>query len=181
VSAQPPEPDPVPLAALEALAAGELDAAHADALRARLAAEPAWQADWARIAEVEALLRAEALIPVPLGVLAGTLARVLPPRRERPTRVLARAAAAVLVFGASWFAFSGDVAAMGALGPRPEVAGPLPAIVAPVDAAWRAAAQEGPISSAPALLASGVALLAAGLGLGVRAHRRAAGAQEEEA
>jgi hypothetical protein len=166
-----PAPADPPFEALEALAAGELSAAEARAWEARIQGDGRLQDAYARVQQVEAMLRRETLLPVPLALLQETLARVLPLERVRPWRVVGRVAAAVLVFCGSWFAFSGEAPALAAVGPQPQLAAPLAA--APVtDLA----------AAAPAVLTSGdpgaAATLALGLagvlliGLGLFAARR---------
>jgi hypothetical protein len=171
-------PDPTPAAgeppweALEALAAGELPADEARALRARLAIEPDWQAAWRRVESVEGLLRQEPLLALPLALLPATLARVLPLEPVRPWQVAARAAAAILVFCASWFAFSGRAPALADVGPRPEMAAGLG--VRPTLPPLAALLSGGPGGGVVACAVGGVLTLVTGIVLGVRWHRAAA-------
>lgn len=171
----PSADSPPPWEALEALAAGELPHDEARALRRRLEIEPTWQAAWQRIESVEELLRREPLLALPLSLVHDTLrridtARILPLEREKPWRVFARVAAAVLVFCASWFAFSGQAPAFADVGPRPEMSARLPALTAEVPAVLAVEPAAGP---ALALAAGGLLLMVLGVVLGMRWHARA--------
>ena len=121
--------------ALEALAAGELDAETAHALEARLAQEPRLAALYDEARRVERMLREEPLLPLPLQLVSRILESTAPPR-ARPVVMLARVAALVLIFFASWLAFSGDVPAMADVAPHPRLVAslertPLPAAFPP--------------------------------------------------
>jgi hypothetical protein len=176
-----PPPEPPPYEAFEALAAGELPPAEARALEARIQAESGWAGAYAEVREVERLLREETLLPLPLPLVQRVLADVLPTTRERPLRVLARAAAAILVFFASWLAFSGDVPALANIGPRTEVAAVLPEVLAAAPEGRLppelAVAAEG-TGAALGLAAGGLVLIVLGVALSVRWHRRAARPKE---
>jgi anti-sigma factor RsiW len=125
----PTRPDPVSWEALEALAAGELPAAQAAALRARLADDPALQARYARVERTEGLLRAEAVAQAPAGladrILAGlpsrTAAATRPAGRLLRLRALSRLAAAVVLSLGAWLAVAGTTA--------PRAAAASPAVV----------------------------------------------------
>lgn len=174
----PTEP---PWEALEALAAGELPPAEARALEARIRAEQGWTDAYAEVREVERRLRDEPLLPLPPMLVERVMAELLPTARERPLVVLARAAAAVLVFIASWLAFSGDVPALADIGPRTEVAAALPQVLASAPEG-RLPAEIGPategVDVASALAAAGALLLGLGLALNLRWHRSAATPRE---
>ncbi len=121
-----------PWEALEALAAGELPPEDEKRLREQLAVEPGWQQAWREVSNVESLLRAEPLLALPLSFVRDAMAAVVPLEREKPWRVFARVAAAVLVFCASWFAFSGQTPALADAGPRPELVVEMPELAPPV-------------------------------------------------
>jgi len=110
--------------ALEALAAGELDAETARALEARLAQEPRLAALYDEARRLERMLREEPLLPLPLQLVSRILESTAPPR-ARPVVMLARVAALVLIFFASWLAFSGDVPAMADVAPHPRLVASL--------------------------------------------------------
>jgi len=130
--------------------------------------------------ELEALLREQTLLPVPLALVARILDEVLPAEPVRPWAVAGRTAAAVLVFCASWLAFSGDVPAFADVAAEAHVAAAVgPTTVAGVLPTGVTAApglDHVPTGSSGAWLLAGGLLLLAGLGLAWRGHARAAGA-----
>ena len=177
----PPEnrpPTEPPWEQLEALAAGELGPAEARALEARIRTEQGWAYAYAEVREVERRLREERLLPLPLPLVQRVLADVLPSvRRERPMVVLARVAAAVLVFVSSWLAFSGEVPALANIGPRTEVAAVLPEVLEAAPTGGQlppeiAEATEG-TGAGLALAGAGLLLIALGVALNRRWHRSA--------
>ncbi|MDA1195142.1 MAG: hypothetical protein O2894_08145 [Planctomycetota bacterium] len=125
-------------------------------------------------AELEQLLRAEALYPVSLAAMGRILDAVLPPRRVSFGAALGRAAAAVLGVGLSWSLFVGAPPALAdALPARPlvdalphDLSRHLPRVGVrepdPDEPLW------------PWLLA-GTACCAAGVALATRWHRPAPG------
>jgi len=175
---------PIPWDALEQLAAGELSAEAAQALRTRIDADPALRSAYAQVSHVEAALRGEPLWQAPLGLTARVLEGVVPQRRSR-LMTFARVAAAVLVFFSSWIAFSGTAPAWA------DVKRPAPYLESVRDLAPSVELGESPtalldaaaptlIDGAPVdvgatiLMLVGVLVLAAGMVLLMRAHSRAA-------
>lgn len=177
--------DPIPDDVLSALAAGELPAAEADAVRRRAAAEPELARRLAAAERVERALRTDDLLPVPLALLATVLERVRsepalrpdaassPRRTPTAVRRFGAIAATLLVSFGLWAAISGyePTAAFGlpAPAPGPSLAAGLGDGLRPPSAplydlgeAWTELAPapaEGPV---PSLLwiAGGLALLA---------------------
>lgn len=188
----PSEP-PVPWAALEDLAAGDLPEDAARDLCARIDANPALSKAYAEAERLESLLRAERPYPLPLGLTRRVLAVVVPEAalaRPRPLATLVRVAAVVLVFFSSWLAVGGETPALAAVREAPLVTAALPrveaAAVVPDPRHWyrspvlaEAAVTAGPDAPDPVpggpLVLAALGLLAIGLGAGLAArwHRRA--------
>ncbi len=202
----PPAPDggiePVAAADLADLAAGEMDGARADAIRARAAKDPTLAARLEAAERFEAALRAqgreEECAPLPLGLVARVLeavrgggapsAETAPARRAGRLKWAAAAAVALLSVGLSEAlpsaasAFGGTEAspvaqALGVSIPRDpaSVEGVVRAGLVDVADGWKAVA--GAPAGAPggpgALLAASAVCLAAGLLLARRAASRA--------
>ena len=178
----PGTPDEATWTALEALAAGEQPAAEAEAWNRRLAEEPALAAAYAEVTRIEHLLRAEPMLPVPLGLVARVAAEVAPARAPRPLQALARVAAAVLVFFAAWLAFAEETPAVADIRPGPALVDALPgldpsgavsqearALLDTATPAELAASARGGFL----LIGAGIVLLALGLAIALRWHRLA--------
>ncbi len=175
-------PEGTPWEALEQLAAGELSAEEAQALRTRIDAEPALRSAYASVAHVEAALKGEPLWQAPLGLTTRVLESIVPRRRSR-LMTFARVAAAVLVFFSSWIAFSGTAPAWAdvkhpapyleqvpELTPRVELTTSPSALL---DATSPASVDVG----ATILMLVGMLVLVAGMVLLIRVHMRAASAK----
>ena len=198
----PPAPDggiePVAAADLADLAAGEMDGARADAIRARAAKDPTLAARLEAAERFEAALRAqgreEECAPLPLGLVARVLesvrgggapsAETAPARRAGRLKWAAAAAVALLSVGLSEAlpsaasAFGGTEAspvaqALGVSIPRDpaSVEGVVRAGLVDVPDGWKAVA--GAPGGPGALLAASAVCLAAGLLLARRAASRA--------
>ncbi|MDJ0521806.1 MAG: hypothetical protein QNJ90_06995 [Planctomycetota bacterium] len=126
--------------------------------------------------ELEALLREQTLLPLPLALVGRILDEVLPVEPVRPWALVGRAAAAIVVFCASWLALSGDVPAFADVAPETHVAAALPAQLpaAPATTKVLDVATATPDGHPALWLGLGLALLAGGLVGGWRLHRRAA-------
>jgi hypothetical protein len=203
---EPPRPDGLPLPddAVDAYAAGELSDADAEAVRA-LAARDRGLADRLEAAgRVEAALRAQEPAPLPLGLVAATLARVYdtegagshgqeafggsqsgapeerPALRDRWGRVAIAAAAAVALAVGGWrlLADGGSSWAPRGWAPTAEVvaSAPLPRVPSLPDVSgWSIGAVDAFDSAA----AGPAAILATLLGVGI-AVGRAAGSRPRE-
>lgn len=129
------------LEALWQLAAGELDPREIDALRAQLQGEPALAREAERVAALEHRLRAAPLLELPRGFLERTLGQIRPPIEVPWPRALARAAAAILVFLGSWYAFAGEAPAVAQVTQRPLLAHALPDLSANLESTRASTAQ----------------------------------------
>lgn len=129
---------------------------------------------------LEALLREQALLPVPLALVSRILDEVLPVEPVRPWAVVGRAAAAVIVFCTSWLALSGDVPAFADVQPQAHVESALRATALPAELPVGSSttvldvASTGP-ASVWLWLGLGAAVLFGGLAVAWRLHRSAAG------
>ncbi len=145
--------------------------------------------------ELEALLREQQMLPVPLALISRVL-DAMPAYQGaasepvRPWLVAGRAAAAIVVFFASWFAFSGQVPALADVVPEARLASaletsdlvdklpgglpvktPSPRTLATAGLGTAAGA---PAEPALAWTAAGLLLLLAGAAFAWRTHRAAA-------
>jgi hypothetical protein len=138
-------------------------------------------ADWTTV-ELEALLREQTLLPVPLALVGRILDELLPVEPVRPWALVGRAAAAVIVFCASWLALSGGVPAFADVTAQQHVDSALRAAALPAEFPIGAAAPAvldvagtGPTTSALVWLGLGAVLLLGGLAAAWRLHHGAAG------
>jgi hypothetical protein len=110
--------------------AGELPEPDASALRAQITRDPVASLALAQAEELEAELRAEPLLPVPLSlvgrILAAGTAWGEPPRRIRPEVLLFRVAACALVAFLAWIAFSGSPPELGDMTPDARLVASIP-------------------------------------------------------
>ncbi len=174
-------PGEIPWVALEQLAAGELSAEAAKALRTRIDADPTLRSAYAQVEHIEAALRGEPLWQAPLGLTQRVLESVVP-RRSSRVATFARVAAAVLVFFSSWIALSGTAPAWADVRRPAPVLESVPSVTPHLeltrspavllDVAAPDALSEASIGAAVPMLA-GVLVLAVGMVLLLRAHRRA--------
>jgi hypothetical protein len=160
--AEPPVPDE----ALEALAAGELPAAEAAPLRARVAADPALAGRLARALLVEEALRSLRVEPAPQGVVARVLLGLPRPVPASRRVLLGRFAAAAASFALAALSLAEAAPALAAEAPALRLA----EAVAPAAALARRVGSPETLSAVPdvaglpgaAWAALGAALLAAG-------------------
>jgi hypothetical protein len=163
--AVPGDPDDVPWTALEDLAAGALTPQDAARLRARIAAEPALAAAFARVEALDAALALEGLHEFPADLGIRILDEALGVTRLGAGAVAWRVAAAVVLAVSAWVAVLGRAPAV----PRADA---LPAwahapVALPADRAL-AAAPELPAPAAPFAALAAVALVAGGIVLARR-------------